>query len=118
MRLPGQGGTARPSPFAPGTIVIVENGRSTSFAVQPGQRIVMGRDAAASIVLDDPRVSPNHALITRLGPGWLVSSLDPTNPARLLDPTGRAQPIETEMGLRSGELLIGGCQVRLYPPGA
>jgi pSer/pThr/pTyr-binding forkhead associated (FHA) protein len=114
----GSIGSPRPSPFAPGTIVIVENGRSTAFAIQPGQRLVMGSDAGSGIVLDDPKVSPNHALITRLGPGWLVSSLDAANPACLLDPTGRAQPIETELGLRSGELLIGGCQVRLYPPAA
>ena len=117
MKSLGPGSSTRPSPFAPGTIVVVENGRSTTFAVQPGQRLVMGRDAGAGIVLDDPRVSPAHALIVRLGPGWLVSSLDAANPALLLDPTGRAQPIERELGLRSGELLIGACRVRLYPPG-
>jgi pSer/pThr/pTyr-binding forkhead associated (FHA) protein len=78
----------------------------------------MGRDAGSVIVLDDPTVSPSHALIVRLGPGWLVSSLDPANPALILDHTGRAQPIEKELGLRSGELLIGGCRVLLYQPPA
>jgi pSer/pThr/pTyr-binding forkhead associated (FHA) protein len=105
-----------PTPFAPGTLVLVEAGRSTTIAVQPGERLVVGRDEAANLVLSDPQVSPSHALIERSGPGWLVTSLDPANPVMLLDPTGRAQPVAAELGLRSGELLIGGCQVMLYPP--
>jgi pSer/pThr/pTyr-binding forkhead associated (FHA) protein len=97
-------------------MVVVEAGPTRTFTVQPGQRLVLGRGAGADIALADPRVSPNHALIERRGPGWLVSSLDAANPAWLLDPTGRAQPIGTEPGLRSGELVIGSCQVMLYPP--
>jgi pSer/pThr/pTyr-binding forkhead associated (FHA) protein len=96
--------------------VIVAAGRSTPHVVSPGQRVVIGSDPAANIVLDDPRVSPGHVSIERRGPGWLVNSLDPANPAWILDATGRAQPIETELGLRSGELAIGGCQVMLYTP--
>jgi hypothetical protein len=96
-------------------MVVVEAGRSTMFAVQPGQRLVVGRDPEANVVLADPTVSPNHTLIERRGPGWLVSSLDSANPTWILDDTGRAQPVEAELGLRSGELLIGGCQVMLYP---
>jgi pSer/pThr/pTyr-binding forkhead associated (FHA) protein len=106
----------RPSPFAPGSLVLVEAGRSTTLAVQPGQRLIVGRDAGANLVVSDPQVSPNHALIERSGPGWLVTSLDAANPVMLVDPTGRAQPIEVELGLRSGELLIGGCLVMLHPP--
>lgn len=105
-----------PNPLAPGSIVVVEAGRSMAYAVAPGQRIVVGRDPGATIALADPRVSPRHTLIERRGPGWLVSSLDAANPTWLLDPTGRAQPIGTELGLRSGELLVGDCQVMLYPP--
>lgn len=97
-------------------MVVVEAGRTRTFTVQPGQRLVLGWGAGADIALADPRVSPNHALIERRGPDWLVSSLDAANPAWLLDPTGRAQPIGTELGLRSGELVIGSCQVMLYPP--
>jgi pSer/pThr/pTyr-binding forkhead associated (FHA) protein len=107
-----------PSPWAPGTIVVVESGKPTTFIAQPGQRLVIGRDEGADIVLGDQSVSARHTQIERLGPGWIVSSLDPDNPTWILDPTGRAQPIETELGLRSGELLIGTCQVMLYPPAA
>jgi pSer/pThr/pTyr-binding forkhead associated (FHA) protein len=97
-------------------MVVVEAWRTRTFAVQPGQRLVLGWGPGADIALADPLVSPNHALIERRGPGWLVSSLDAENPAWLLDPTGRAQPVGTELGLLSGELVIGSCQVMLYPP--
>ena len=108
----------RPSPFSPGTMVILQAEQSTPFRVQPGQRVVVGRGPGADLVISDPSVSPTHALIERGGAGWLVSTLDPDNPAWLLDPTGRAQEIESELGLRQGELLLGACQVLLYPPGS
>jgi pSer/pThr/pTyr-binding forkhead associated (FHA) protein len=97
-------------------MVVVEAGKSTTIAVQPGQRLIVGRDPGANVVLADPTVSPHHTMIERRGPGWLVSGLDASNPTWLLDPTGRAQPIDGELGLRSGELLIGDCQVMLYSP--
>ncbi|MFI5258636.1 MAG: FHA domain-containing protein [Candidatus Limnocylindrales bacterium] len=112
----GRGGGARGGRLAAGSIVVVEGGRSVTVAVQPGQKIIVGRDPGANIVLNDPRVSPNHTLIERSGPGWLVSSLDAANPTWILDPTGRARPISVELGLQSGELLVGGCQLLLYPP--
>lgn len=118
MKFPGRAQARSPNPLAAGTLVIVISGNLTTYTVEPGQHVVLGRDAASNIILDDASVSPSHALIARLGPGWLVSSLDAGNPARILDATGRAQPIVKELGLRSGELLIGGYQVRLYPPPA
>ena len=96
--------------------MVVEAGRSTTFAVGPGARLVIGGGPGADIVLGHPSVSPRHALIERSGTGWLVTSLDAANPAWLLDPTGRAQEVEAELGLRQGELLVGACQVLLYPP--
>jgi hypothetical protein len=110
------GNHTRPSPFTPGTMVVVQAGRSTPFNIQPGQRVVLGRGPGADLVISDASVSPTHALIERSGTGWLVSSLDPANPTWLLDPTGRAQEIDVELGLRQGELLLGACQVLLYAP--
>jgi hypothetical protein len=101
---------------SPGTLVVLVAGQTTTRLVRPGELLVVGRDPSSSIVLADPWVSPRHASIERRGPGWLVRGLDVANPAWLLDATGRAQPIRGELGLRSGELLIGGAQVRLYPP--
>ena len=118
VKFPRRAHAPAPNPLAPGTLAVIANGAPTTYTVDPGQHVVLGRDAGANIVLDDPSVSLGHALIARLGPGWLVSSLDPENPARILDATGRAQPIVKQLGLRSGELLIGGYQVRLYPPPA
>jgi pSer/pThr/pTyr-binding forkhead associated (FHA) protein len=114
----GRAQASDPNPLARGTLVILANANSTTYTVDPGQHVVLGRDAASNIILDDASVSPSHALIARLGPGWLVSSLDADNPARILDATGRAQPIVKQLGLRSGELLVGGYRVRLYPPPA
>jgi len=116
VKLPGRSQAPEPSPRDPGQIVVIAAGSSTAYKVRPGQQLVIGRDSGASIVLDDPGVSPGHISVTRFGPGWLVQSLDPANPALILDPTGRAQPILKELGLRSGELLAGGCQILLYPP--
>ena len=101
---------------APGTLAILVAGQTATRLVQPGELLVIGRDPDSGIVLADPQVSPRHASIERRGPGWLVRGLDVANPTWLLDATGRAQPIRGELGLRSGELLIGGAQVRLYPP--
>jgi pSer/pThr/pTyr-binding forkhead associated (FHA) protein len=116
VKFPGRSQTPPADPLAPGTLVVIADGNPTTYTVEPGQHVVLGREAASNIILDDASVSPRHALIARLGPGWLVSSLDADNPARILDATGRAHPIVKELGLRSGELLIGGYQVRLYPP--
>jgi hypothetical protein len=103
-------------PGAPGTLAVIEAGQTTRRPVNLGELLVIGSDPGSSIVLVDPRVSPRHASIERRGPGWLVRSLDVANPIQVLDDTGRAHPVEGELGLRSGELLIGGAQVLLYPP--
>jgi pSer/pThr/pTyr-binding forkhead associated (FHA) protein len=107
-----------PTPIGqiPGTLAVLVAGQTSTRLVQPGELLVLGRDPGSGIVLADPLVSPRHASIERRGPGWLVRGLDIANPTWLLDATGRAQPIRGELGLRSGELLIGGAQVRLYPP--
>jgi len=104
----------QPSPTAPGSLVVETAGKSTTYTVQPGQHVTLGRDRAADVVVDDARVSPRHVLIARLGPGWLVTSLDAANPAMLLDPTGRSHPVDRELGLRTGELVVGGSLVKLY----
>jgi hypothetical protein len=120
MPPPPAGETAGQAPAldlsgAPGTLVILLAGQTTTRTVKPGELLLVGRDPNSGIVLEDPGVSPRHASIERRGPGWLVRSLDVFNPIRVLDDTGRAHPVEGELGLRSGQLLIGSAQVRLYP---
>jgi len=112
-------GAVAPAQDGPaGQMVTLESGRSTMFVIAPGQRVLIGRGPGADLIIYDARVSPVHALIERRGPGWLVTGLDANNPTWILDPTGRAHPVSSELGLRSGTLLVGGCQVLLYPPQA
>jgi pSer/pThr/pTyr-binding forkhead associated (FHA) protein len=108
--------TSTGSSGPPGMVQIVVNGQATTRWVGSGEVLIVGTDPGSGIVLADSRVSPRHASIERRGPGWLVRGLDSVNPTRLLDATGRAHAIQGELGLKSGVLLIGGAQVRLYPP--
>ena len=112
-------GAVAPAQDGPaGQMVTLESGRRTVFEVAVGQHVLIGRGPGADLIIYDARVSPVHALIERRGPGWLVTGLDAKNPTWILDPTGRAHPVPSELGLRSGTLLVGSCQVLLYPPQA
>jgi pSer/pThr/pTyr-binding forkhead associated (FHA) protein len=99
-----------------GSMTIVDARGSRTITVAMGGGVVVGSDPSAAVPLADPRVSWHHALIVRDGPGWLVTSLDPANPIRILDETGRPHPVLGELGLRSGTLLAGAAQLLLYPP--
>jgi pSer/pThr/pTyr-binding forkhead associated (FHA) protein len=99
-----------------GSLAVVDSSGSRTMIVTPGQRVVVGSDPSSAIYVPDPRVSPSHAVIVRDGPGWLVTSLDPANPIRVLDESGRPHPVLGELGLRSGTLLAGAVQLLLYPP--
>ena len=105
------------TPVGPaGQLATLENGRTTAFEMPLGRRIIVGRGPGADLVIADPGLSSAHAAIERRGPGWLVSGLDGVNPTFVLDSTGRPHPVSTDLGLRSGTLLVGTCQVLLYPP--
>jgi pSer/pThr/pTyr-binding forkhead associated (FHA) protein len=104
------------SPVEPAGFTLIEGGASRNFMATVGARIVVGTGPGSSIVVRDPQVSPEHVLIERRGPGWLVRSLDPPNPAWVLDATGRPHPIVDELGLSSGTLLLGQVQLLLHPP--
>jgi pSer/pThr/pTyr-binding forkhead associated (FHA) protein len=99
-----------------GSMTIVDARGSRTITVAMGSGVVVGSDPSAAVHVADPRVSWRHALIVRDGPGWLVTSLDPANPIRILDETGRPHPILGELGLRSGTLLAGGTQILLQSP--
>jgi hypothetical protein len=63
----------------------------------------------------DPSVGERQVAIERRGDGWLVQNVDPARPTLVVDTFGRHQPIEWELGLRSGQLSIGTAMVLLYP---
>ena len=101
-----------------GRLVVVSPGGTLECRVEPGRVVVVGSDPGCDLVLPGTTVSPVHAEVERSGPGWLVRGISPTDPTWLLDQTGRAYPITREIGLRSGEVVVGGVHLRLYPIGA
>jgi hypothetical protein len=105
-----------PSTVDQGTIVVVDSagGRVVRLALEA--RLVVGSDPASGIVVAGPRVPASWAAIVRTGPGWLVTSLEPADPIRILDDTGRSRPVLGEIGLRSATLLAGATQILLQPP--
>jgi hypothetical protein len=95
-------------------LAYVEGGRPTSVDVQPGQRLLIGRDATANIRLTDPRVSRRHLIVERHANGWLVQDLGATNPTRLVGSGGTPQTIHGETSIASGQLLVGDVLVTLF----
>jgi hypothetical protein len=101
----------------PGRLVVLSPGGAIECSVEPGRTIVVGSDASCDLVLAGNTVSPRHTVIERLGPGWLVCPILQADRTWLLDETGRAYPIGREIGLRSGEIVVGGVHLLLYPLG-
>ena len=99
----------------PGHIVVMEAGRSTTLVVQPGERLLVGRDPDAQIRVSDPRVSARHATIERRGDGWAVQDIDAINPTRLIDPWGMSRTVRGETTIPSGQIVVGNVTVTLYP---
>ena len=83
--------------------------------VNPGEQLLVGRDSAARIRLSDPKVSRQHAMISRSGNDWVVRDLGATNPTKFIGATGGAQTVQGEIRVPSGQLLIGEVLVTLYP---
>ncbi len=116
---------AGPAPSAPlpasgqgrsaGHLVVMEAGHSTSIVVQPGQRLLIGRDEDAQIRVSDLGVSFRHATIERRGHEWVVQDVDAINPTRLLDEWGTSRPVHGETAVASAQLEVGGVRVALYP---
>ena len=99
-----------------GRLTYVEGGHPSTLMVNPGEQLLVGRDAGARIRLSDPKVSRQHAMISRSGSDWVVQDLGATNPTRLIGAGGGSgQPIQGEVRVPSGQLLIGDVLVTLYP---
>jgi hypothetical protein len=103
---------------AAGRVSYVEGGRPSSLVVNAGDQVMVGRDVDARIRLSDPRVSRRHVMILWSGAVWSVRDLGATNPTRLLDASGTAQPVVGEIRIASGQLLVGDVLVTLFPAGS
>jgi hypothetical protein len=110
----GESGGADPRPV-PGHLIVVEAGQSTPLTVEPGKRLLVGRDPDAEIRVSDRKVSERHATIERRGNGWAVQDVDAVNPTRLIDPWGMNRLVRGEMEIPCGQLVIGDVLITLYP---
>jgi pSer/pThr/pTyr-binding forkhead associated (FHA) protein len=71
--------------------------------------LVLGRDPAADLVLDDTAVSWRHAEIARVGGRWLVRDLGSTNGTSV-----GGRPVTAPVEIRAGDVLvIGGVRLRM-----
>jgi pSer/pThr/pTyr-binding forkhead associated (FHA) protein len=68
--------------------------------VLDGRRIVVGREPAAEVFLDNPRVSRTHAALERFGGNMLVSDLGSRGGT-----TVNGRPIRDRQALRDGDVL-------------
>jgi hypothetical protein len=95
-------------------LVVLEAGQTLVLSVQPGQRLLVGRDAYAQIRLADPAVQPRHATIERQANAWVVQDLQDASPSRLWDATGSLKPVIGATTVEAGRLLIGNVLLTLY----
>lgn len=108
--------TAGPTTGTPttGHLAVVEAGGSKVIAVEPGQRLLVGRDPDAEIYVSDPKVGERHATIERLGNGWAVQDVDAVRPTRLIDAWGTNRQVRGETTISSGQLVVGDVLITLY----
>jgi hypothetical protein len=108
---PGSSSTGAP---APGHLAVLEAGHSKIFAVEPGKRLLVGRDPDAEIRVSDQKVSERHATIERRGDGWAVQDVDAMNPTRLIDGWGTNRQVRGETEISSGQVVVGDVVITLY----
>jgi hypothetical protein len=99
----------------PGRLTVMESGRSTTLTVEPGQRLLVGRDADAEIRVSDRKVSERHATIERRGRGWAVQDVEALKPTRLIDPWGMHRQVRGETEIPAGQVIVGDVTITLYP---
>jgi hypothetical protein len=98
-----------------GRLTVVDGGHTTDVTVKPGDQVVFGRDPAATVRVSDAHVSRRHAMVYRSDGAWVVRELGATNPTRVLNLDGTAEPIQGEVRMASGQLLMGEVLITLYP---
>lgn len=108
--------TASPTSGAPttGHLAVVEAGGLTILTVEPGERLLVGRDPDAEIRVSDAKVGERHATIERRGDGWAVQDVDAMKPTRLIDAWGTNRQVRGETTISSGQLVVGDVLITLY----
>jgi hypothetical protein len=110
----GESGAGGPAEPTPGRLTVTESGRSTTLTVEPGQRLLVGRDPDAEIRVSDRKVSERHATIERRGRGWAVQDVEALKPTRLIDPRGMHRQIRGETEITAGQVIVGDVTITLH----
>jgi pSer/pThr/pTyr-binding forkhead associated (FHA) protein len=113
---PESSATAGSAPGEPavGQLVVIEAGGSRIVTVEPGKRLLVGRDAEAELRVSDPRVAERHATIERRGDMWAVQDIDAIRPTRLIDAWGTNRQVRGETTISSGQLVVGEVRITLF----
>lgn len=107
---------AREPTSALGRLVVVASSGDPAVGAVLGADAVttIGRDVNNTIVLDDPFVSTDHAVLTFRGRGWFLEDLDSTNGTYL-----NGEAVHGVAPASFGdEITVGGVRLRLERPGA
>ena len=66
--------------YVPAKLTLYPPQRAPRFVViRDGETLVIGRDAQCGLVLEDPRVSKQHARLSWTGEGWVLENLGSKN---------------------------------------
>jgi hypothetical protein len=105
---------AREPLASPGRLMVVAStGEPSAGTILAADAVTtIGRDVNNAVVLDDPFVSGEHAVLTFRGRAWFVEDLDSTNGTFL-----NGEPVDGVAALGFGdELTLGGVRLRLERP--
>ena len=105
---------ARDPQASPGRLMVVAStGEPSAGTILAADAVTtIGRDVNNAVVLDDPFVSGEHAVLTFRGRAWFVEDLDSTNGTFL-----NGEPVDGVAALGFGdELTLGGVRLRLERP--
>ena len=82
-------------------------GKGTIFAIRD-PTVILGRDEGCHVVVDDPRVSGRHAIVSYRGGEFRVSDLQSTNGSLL-----NGSPLTESVFQESDDLRLGKTVIRL-----
>ncbi len=100
---------------ARGRVVVADGPHVSTLLVEPGRRLLVGRDSEAEIRVTDHSVSERHAAIERRGLGWAVQDIDAFKATRLVDAWGAQSLIRGEVEIPAGQLQVGNVVVTMFP---
>ena len=87
--------------------IVAGNGKGSVYPLRENS-VVLGRDEGCHVVIDDPRVSGRHAIISYRGGEFRVSDLQSTNGSLL-----NGSPLTESVFSESDDLRLGKTVVRL-----